>query len=75
LHNWRGEAVATRREIQLARKRKHESFRATKAVKAAAREHIGSPQPTRVTPDGKKQQRVEKHKLTTAKLLAKLDET
>jgi hypothetical protein len=34
----------------MARKKKLKVFRASKAVKAAAREQIGSPQPTRIVP-------------------------
>lgn len=49
-------------------KKKRQVFRASKAVKAAAREQIGSPQPTRVVPDRKKKAR-EKHKSTLSKLL------
>jgi hypothetical protein len=55
-------------ELSLPRKRKRKVFRASKAVKAAAREQIGSPQPTRVVPDRKKKQR-EKHKPNLEKLL------
>jgi hypothetical protein len=50
------------------RKRKKKVFRATKAVKAAAREQIGSPPPTRLVPD-KKRQASEKHKPTLGKML------
>jgi hypothetical protein len=49
-------------------KRKKKVFRATKAVKAAAREQIGSPPPTRLVPDGKKRAD-EKHKPTLGKIL------
>ncbi|HEX6504495.1 MAG TPA: hypothetical protein VF011_14740 [Terriglobales bacterium] len=49
-------------------KKKRQVFRASKAVKAAAREHIGSPQPTRIVPDRKKKSQ-EKHKPTLGKLL------
>jgi hypothetical protein len=51
------------------RKKKRQVFRASKAVKAAAREQIGSPQPTRIVPDRKKKQSREKHKSTLPKLL------
>lgn len=49
-------------------RRKKKLFRATKAVKAAAREQIGSPPPTRLVPD-KKRQASEKHKPTLGKML------
>jgi hypothetical protein len=52
----------------LARKSKRKVFRATKAVKALAREKIGAPPPTRLVPD-KKKQIPEKHKPTLGKLL------
>jgi hypothetical protein len=53
----------------LPRKRKKKIFRATKAVKAAAREQIGAPPPTRMVPD-KKKRPPQKHKPTLGKLLA-----
>ena len=53
----------------MPRKKKREVFRASKAVKAAAREQIGSPQPTRVVPDRKKKQKRDKHKPTLSRLL------
>ncbi len=53
----------------MPRKKKREVFRAAKMVKAAAREQIGSPQPTRVAPDRKKKQAREKHKPTLGKFL------
>jgi hypothetical protein len=53
---------------ELAKRRKPRPFRAVDAVKAAAREKIGSPPPTRRVPDAKKQRR-EKHKPTLNKLL------
>jgi len=56
-------------EASLPRKKKREVFRASKAVKAAAREQIGSPQPTRVVPDRKKKQKRDKHKPTLSRLL------
>jgi hypothetical protein len=46
----------------MARKKKLKVFRASKAVKAAAREQIGSPQPTRIVPDRKKTEARERHK-------------
>ncbi len=53
----------------MPRKRKKKVFRAIKVVKAAAREQIGTPAPTRLVPD-KKKQATEKHKPTLGKLLA-----
>jgi len=50
------------------KKRKPKPFRATTAVKSAAREQIGMPPPTRRVPDEKKQAS-EKHKPTLGKLL------
>ncbi len=50
-------------------KAKRKVFRATKAVKAAAREKIGSPPSTRVVPDRKKKQPQEKYKPTLGKFL------
>jgi hypothetical protein len=55
-------------KTHLARRRKPKPFRAVDAVKAAAREKIGSPPPTRRVPDAKKERR-EKHKPTLDKLL------
>jgi len=52
----------------LARRKKPKPFRAVEAVKAAAREKIGSPPPTRRVPDIKKDDR-QKHKPTLGKLL------
>ncbi len=49
-------------------KRKPKPFRASKAVKAAARENIGAPPPTRVVPQ-KKKQTSEKHKPTLGQWL------
>jgi hypothetical protein len=54
--------------LDLARRKKPKPFRAVQAVKAAAREKIGAPPPTRRVPDVKKERR-EKHKPTLAKLL------
>jgi hypothetical protein len=51
----------------MARKKK-KRFRAVKAVKAAAREQVGMPPPTRRVPDSTKQPR-QKHKPTLANLL------
>ncbi len=52
----------------MAKRKKLKPFRAVEAVKAAAREKIGSPPPTRRVPDTKKQGR-QKHKPTLGKLL------
>jgi len=56
----------------VARKRKRKTFRAVTAVKAAAREKIGMPPPTRRQPDPKKQKQ-EKHKPTLGGLLSRED--
>jgi hypothetical protein len=52
----------------LPKHKKPKPFRAVKAVKAAAREKIGAPPPTRRVRDVKKQ-KGEKHKPTLEKLL------
>lgn len=50
--------------------RKPKPFRAASAVKAVAREVIGTPPPTRTQPaDKKRKMKSEKHKPTLAKLL------
>jgi hypothetical protein len=51
--------------------RKPKPFSAASAVKAAAREAIGAPPPTRAVPDEKKKRmaKSEKHKPTLSKLL------
>ena len=56
----------------MAKKKKPKPFRAVTAVKSAAREHIGSPPPTRFEPDVTKKTRP-KHKLTLPKMLADPD--
>ncbi|MBV9086423.1 MAG: hypothetical protein JOY79_02970 [Acidobacteriaceae bacterium] len=56
----------------VAKKGKRKTFRAVTAVKAAAREHIGTPPPTRRLPDPKKQKQ-EKHKPTLGGLLSERD--
>lgn len=54
----------------MPRKKKSKRFSATKAVKAAAREHIGAPPPTRRTPTLlEKKRKPEKHKPTLGTLL------
>lgn len=53
-----------------SKKRKPKPFRAASAVKAAAREAIGTPPPTRAEPGHKKRKsKTEKHKPTLSKLL------
>ena len=52
----------------MARKRKPKPFRATTAVKSAAREVIGAPPPTKRVPDQTKKS-TEKHKPTLRQLL------
>ena len=52
----------------MAKKKKIRKFRAVTAVKALARERIGTPPPTQVVPDRKKRVK-EKHKPTLGKLL------
>ena len=52
----------------LTKRKKPKPFRAVDAVKAAARDKIGAPPPTRRVPDAKKERR-EKHKATLDKLL------
>jgi hypothetical protein len=50
--------------------RKPKPFRAASAVKAAAREVIGTPPPTRAEPaDKKRKTKAEKHKATLGELL------
>jgi hypothetical protein len=53
----------------MTKRKKKQVFRATKAVKEAAREKIGSPPPTRLVPD-KKKELSGKHRPTLGKLLA-----
>ncbi|HEX6906831.1 MAG TPA: hypothetical protein VF154_09505 [Terriglobales bacterium] len=50
------------------RKKKPQRFRAVQAVKAAAREHVGTPPPTRRQPQRKKLDE-RKHKPTLSDLL------
>jgi hypothetical protein len=57
-----------RPEAGLTKRKKRKAFRVVAAVKAAAREKIGAPPPTRSVPDVKKERR-EKHKPTLRKLL------
>jgi len=53
----------------MAKRKKPTPFRAAKAVKAIARETIGSPPPTRVVPEKTKQKK-QKHKATLGELLS-----
>jgi hypothetical protein len=57
--------------IEMPKKRKKKRFRAVEAVKAMARERIGTPQPSRVVPDGRKA-KTEKHKPTMGEILSDL---
>jgi hypothetical protein len=52
----------------MPKKKKPKRFRAVEAVKALARERIGTPPASRVVPDRRKGKK-EKHKLTLEKLL------
>ena len=52
----------------MPKKKKPKRFRAVEAVKALARERIGTPPASRVVPDRKKK-KGEKHKLTLGELL------
>ena len=54
----------------MARKKKVKKFRAVTAVKALARERLGTPPPTQVAEDKKKDRQTPKHKLTLRKLLS-----
>ncbi|MBV9179827.1 MAG: hypothetical protein JO356_00830 [Acidobacteria bacterium] len=54
----------------MAKKKRQKRFQAIVAVKALARERLGSPPPGRVSEDDKKKKaRSEKHKLTLDRLL------
>jgi hypothetical protein len=53
----------------MAKRKKPKPFRVVKAVKAAAREQVGSPPPSRIVPDRKKREKREKYKPTLRKLL------
>jgi hypothetical protein len=51
-------------------RKKKDTFSATKAVKANARERVGSPPPTvPLDPEQKRRKREKKHKKTLSKLL------
>jgi len=57
-------------ESMAAKKRKPKPFKATSAVKAAARANIGTPPPTRTTPTKQKRAaKAPKHKPTLGDLL------
>lgn len=53
----------------MAKKKRVKKFRAVDAVKALARERIGSPPPTQVVPNKRKPKKQEKHKPTLGELL------
>jgi hypothetical protein len=54
----------------MPRKKRQKPFQAVTAVKALARERLGSPPPARVSPDQKKKRKLsEKHKPTLERLL------
>ena len=57
-------------------KRKPDRFSIVKAVKANARERVGSPRPEVVLPDDRtrSERRTSKHKVTLQKLLQREDE-
>jgi len=58
----------------MAKRRRPAVFSATKAVKANARERLGTPPPERVIPDPKARVRAQpKHKETLADILSKAD--
>ncbi len=56
----------------MPKKKKLKPFRAVKAVKAIARETVGTPPATRRDPDRKKDSK-EKHKPTLGRLLSESD--
>ncbi len=53
----------------MPRRKRKKTFSAAKAVKAAAREHVGAPPPTRRVPDITKETKP-KHKPTLERLLS-----
>jgi hypothetical protein len=54
----------------MPKRKKQKKFSAVSAVKALARERIGTPPPEKVAPDRKKKTKAsEKHKLTLTRLL------
>ena len=56
----------------MAKKRKLKKFRKVEAVKALARERIGTPRASQAIPDGRERNE-KKHKTTLKKLLAEND--
>ena len=60
----------------MPRNRKPETFSATKAVKANARERVGTPPPAVVLPDdkAKSERRASKHRTTLEKLLQRRED-
>lgn len=58
----------------MAKKKKKKAFRAVEAVKALARERIGTPPPTQVVLGKKKRGQKEKHKPTLRRLLDESDQ-
>jgi hypothetical protein len=56
----------------VAKKRKKKVFRAVQAVKALARERIGTPPGSRVVPDRKKKVKAEKRKPNLDELLGEI---
>jgi hypothetical protein len=52
------------------KKKRVKKFRAVEAVKALARERIGSPPPTQVVPNKRKPPKQEKHKPTLGGMLS-----
>jgi hypothetical protein len=56
----------------MARKKKVKRFRAVQAVKAMARERIGTPPAAQVVPNRKKKN-IEKHKPSLGKMLAETE--
>lgn len=57
----------------MAKKKKKKAFRAVEAVKALARERIGTPPPTQIALGKKKRGEKEKHKPTLGRLLEESD--
>jgi hypothetical protein len=53
----------------MAKKKKVKKFRAVSAVKALARERIGTPPPTKIVPNKRRPKKQEKHKTTLSGLL------
>jgi hypothetical protein len=54
--------------IPVPKKRKKKRFRAVEAVKAMARERIGTPKPSKIVADRRKE-KAEKHKPTLGEML------